>query len=73
MPLTGIDGKDYRGEHCLYCSDEGGNLYPAEVVQKGIAQWLRTISPEDDSADFMKRATYYMMAMPAWASQIKEN
>ncbi len=73
MPLTGLDGKNYRGKYCLYCSDEAGNLYPAEVVRKVIAQWLVTISPEEYSADFMKRAEHYMMAMPAWANQMKES
>ncbi|MBN2042111.1 MAG: hypothetical protein JW864_18900 [Spirochaetes bacterium] len=67
MALAGEEGKDFRGNFCIYCSDENGKLYPKELVQKGIAEWLRSISPESGSADFMKRAEYYMKAMPSWA------
>ena len=69
MPLSGEDGKDYRGDLCNYCSDEGGNLYPRELVQKGIAEWLKQWSPESASADFMERADHYLKAMPAWAER----
>ncbi len=67
MPLAGENGKDYRGDFCLYCSDESGMLYPREIVQKSIADWLKEISDGNNSADFLKRAEYYMKAMPAWA------
>lgn len=67
MLLTGEDGKDFRGNLCLYCSDEDGKLYPRELVQKGIAEWLKQISSTGSSEDFMKKAEYYMKAMPAWA------
>jgi hypothetical protein len=67
MPLSGEQGKYIRGPFCIYCSDENGKLYPREIVQKGIAEWLKQISPENASADYMKRAGYYMKAMPAWA------
>lgn len=67
MPLSGEDGTDFRGNFCLYCSDENGKLYSRELVQKGIAEWLKQISPENSKADFMKRAESYMQAMPAWA------
>ena len=69
MPLQGEEGKEYRGNYCKYCSDENGNLYPKEMVQKGISEWLKQWSPEDVSADYMKRAEYYLKAMPAWAEK----
>ena len=67
IPLAGEDGKDYRTNYCLYCTDENGNLYPKEIVQKGLAKWLQKWAPETGSVDFMKRAESYMKAMPAWA------
>jgi hypothetical protein len=70
MQLKGENWKDYRGEFCLYCSDESGNLYPLELVRGSIADWLKEISDENSSADFMKRAEYYMKAMPAWADNL---
>jgi hypothetical protein len=69
MPLKGENGKDFRGDFCLYCSDESGALYPAETVQRSIADWLREISCGEGSADFMERAKYYMKSMPAWANE----
>ena len=69
MPLMGEDGKDFRGNFCQYCTDESGNLYPKEVVQKGIADWLKQMTPDDNAADFMKRAESYLGSMPAWAKE----
>ena len=69
MPLAGEDGKDFRGNFCIYCSDESGKLYPRDIVQKGIAEWLKQISGENSSVNYMKRAEYYMKAMPAWAEE----
>lgn len=54
-----------KGEYCQYCADDQGKLHPRGMVQQGIAQWLEGITP-DVKADYMKRAEYYMMAMPAW-------
>ena len=56
-----------RGDYCNYCTDEQGKLFPKEFVQKGIAEWLASWGPKDKNIDFMKRAEYYLMAMPAWA------
>ncbi len=68
MPLSGENGKDYRDNYCIYCSDENGRLYPRELVRKGIAEWLKQLTPDDVSADYAKRAEYYMKAMPVWAN-----
>jgi hypothetical protein len=69
MPISGQDGRDFRGSFCNYCSDENGNVYPRELVQKGIADWLKQMTPDNISTDFMKRAEYYLKAMPAWAEK----
>jgi hypothetical protein len=68
MPLTGEDGKDFRGDYCTYCTDESGNLKDKSEIRKGIAEWLAIFSP-DPRADFMKRAEHYMAAMPEWAQE----
>ena len=57
----------YNENYCKFCVDEGGNLYPREVVQKGVAEWLQMINPADTKGDFMKRADLYLQAMPEWA------
>lgn len=69
MPLSGEGGKEASGNYCQYCSDERGSLKQREVVQKGIADWLKQWAPEGSNADFMKRADHYMKAMPAWAKE----
>ncbi len=56
-----------RGNYCIYCTDENGHVLPKNKIQKGIAEWLSAWAPENISADFMKRAGYYMKAMPEWA------
>lgn len=66
MPLAGIEG---NRNFCEYCADREGNLYPREVIQQGIAQWLHGFAPAGEEADYMKRAGYYMKAMPAWADR----
>ncbi len=64
MPL----GEETKSDkYCQYCTDENGNLFPKEYVQQGIAKWLSGINPSDSSSDYVKRAEYYMKAMPAWA------
>ena len=67
MPLMGPEGEKARGNYCQYCSDEQGALRPKEQIQKGIAEWLSGWAPKGSSIDFMKRAEYYMKAMPAWS------
>ena len=66
MPLTGKEGEDYRDNFCKFCSDEKGDLLPRELVQKGIAEWLKMLTPDNSSSDYMKRAEFYINAMPAW-------
>ncbi len=66
MPLGGNENKKSEGKYCTYCSDEQGKLLPREQVQQGIAQWLKSWAPKQDSVDFVERANHYMKAMPAW-------
>ena len=66
MPLTGEAADRARGNLCEYCSDDAGNLKPREEVVFGIAQWLKSWSPETQEDEFIKRASSYMDAMPAW-------
>ena len=54
--------------YCQYCSDESGNLYPKEVVLKGIVEWLKSFSP-DQNVDFETRASFFLKSMPAWADK----
>ncbi len=67
-PLMGEEGKDYRGNYCGFCSDENGDLYPRELVQKGLAEWLKQWAPQG-GPDFMERADNYLKAMPAWVEE----
>lgn len=55
-------------QYCKHCADEDGNLQPREYVQKGIAEFLKMLQPLDDSTA-IKRADYYLKAMPAWAEK----
>ena len=64
MPLA-KDNK--RGDYCIYCTDEQGNLLSRDHIQNGIAQWLSGFSPDNKKHDFMKRAELYMKSMPEWA------
>ena len=52
---------------CKYCSDESGKLKESKIVQAGIAEWLKMIDPSNTSSDYIKRAGFYMKAMPVWA------
>ena len=36
---------------------------------RGTAEWLTQLDPENDSANFLKRAEHYMKAMPAWSEE----
>ena len=66
MPLSPETGRE-NSDFCKFCTDEAGNLYPREVVQKGIAKFLASWAPEKERVDFEARAAHYMDAMPAWA------
>jgi hypothetical protein len=61
----GIPVEEERN-NCKFCADENDKLYPKEVIQKGVAEWLMKITPEKEGIDFMKRAGYYLDSMPAW-------
>jgi len=66
MPLV---SSDVERSYCRYCGDEEDNLNDRKDVQQGIAQWLEAWAPEGTEADFLKRAEFYMKAMPAWADE----
>ena len=53
---------------CRHCTDEAGNLLPREVVEQGVAHWLRTWQPGVDEAQSLRRARLFMSALPAWAA-----
>lgn len=63
MPLSDQSSDQY----CQYCTNESGQLKTREEVRDGVAAWLRMFTPEQESADFKKRAESYLNAMPAWA------
>jgi hypothetical protein len=65
--LDGNIARETAPNLCGYCVDESGNLKPKEVIQAGVAEWLKSFSPKEGNPDFMKRAESYMNAMPAWA------
>lgn len=65
--LDGNIAKEAAPGLCGYCVDEKGKLKQKEIVQAGIAEWLKSYAPVKDGVDFMKRAENYMNAMPAWA------
>jgi hypothetical protein len=67
--LDGNVAKETAPNLCGYCTDENGNLKPKEVVQAGIAEWLKSFANVNGNVDFMKRADSYMKAMPAWAEK----
>ncbi len=64
MPL---EENSRRGDYCVHCTDEKGNLYPRAVVEKGVTEFLSSWAPKKDGADFPARAKSYLDAMPAWA------
>lgn len=64
MPLE-KDNK--RGNYCIYCTDEQGNLLSKDQIKNGIAQWLSGWAPDSKNTDFSKRAESYMKSMPEWA------
>lgn len=67
IPLDGKIAKEAAENLCNYCVNEKGDLKPRQEIQSGVAEWLKTISPENKQADFLKRADHYLKAMPAWA------
>ena len=65
-----LDMPDFKGpaeNYCKYCTDESGNLKPRDQIQQGIAQWFKSWQPGLDDGTAMKRAEFFMKAMPAWA------
>jgi hypothetical protein len=64
-----LDGP-FKGKseiYCKYCSDDKGNLKSREECRAGIAHWLRQWQPGVDEAESLRRAEFFMKAMPAWA------
>ena len=67
MPINDETKHAKTETYCKYCADEKGKLNPREVVQTGVSQWLQMFAAKKEGVDFMKRADYYLKAMPAWA------
>ena len=67
MPVSEISEPPEKTLYCSYCTDEAGELLPREQIQAGVAEWLKSLTPEDEETDYMKRADYYLKASPAWA------
>ncbi len=67
--LDGSIAKETAKGCCGYCVDEKGDLKQKEIIQTGIAEWLKSFADKKDGVDFMKRAESYMNAMPAWAQK----
>jgi hypothetical protein len=53
--------------YCPKCSDWDGRLYPREIVRKNIAIWMQAWQEDISYDQAVKRAGYFMSAMPAWA------
>ena len=66
-PLSLPEFKGPAQEYCIHCTDQDGNLKPADQVKVGVAEWLKTWQPDLDQEKAVKRAEKYMQAMPAWA------
>ncbi len=67
--LDGNIAKEAAPNFCGYCVDETGKLKAKDIVQVGVAEWLKSFSPKESNPDFMKRAENYLNAMPAWAKE----
>ncbi len=67
--LDGNIAKEAAPNLCGYCVDEKGQLKSKDVIQAGVAEWLKSFAPAKDGVDFMKRAESYLGAMPAWAKK----
>ena len=53
--------------YCESCTDRDGHLTPRDLVQKGVAKWLKAWQPDLNDAEAMERADHYLKSMPAWA------
>ena len=69
VPLDVPDFKGPAEDYCKYCTDESGKLKSKEVIQQGIAEWLKSWQPGLDDKKAQKRAEYFMKSMPAWAEE----
>ncbi|MCU7493792.1 MAG: hypothetical protein HF300_15745 [Ignavibacteria bacterium] len=67
--LDGSVAKEGAPGFCTWCVDEKGNLKAKEEVKAGVADWLKSFTPEGGNPDFMERAENYLNAMPAWAKK----
>ncbi len=66
-PLGNPELKGASDTYCKYCSDEQGKLKSRGEVQGALAGWFQMWQPNVDEATALKRAGFYMQAMPAWA------
>ncbi len=68
VPMEFPDFGEDTVNYCNRCTDRNGRLVPHDLVQRGIAEWLKTWQPDLDDARAMERAAYYMKSMPAWSA-----
>jgi hypothetical protein len=68
IPLN-IPDIQARGSFCQHCTNEKGQLAPRELIQEGIANWLKSRQPDLSPEKAMERAGFYIQAMPAWAER----
>ena len=66
-PLDVPEFKGVSDIYCKYCSDDNGNLKPREEIKRGIVEWFKGWQGDISEEVAMKRADYFMRAMPAWA------
>lgn len=67
--LDGKIAKEHSNNYCTYCVNEQGVLKEREVIQKGVVEWLKMFTPNAENFDLMKRADFYLKAMPTWADK----
>jgi hypothetical protein len=66
MPIMPEYTNKATDKYCNFCADENGVLKSREIIQQAFAQWLESFTPQKENIDFMKRADYYLKAMPVW-------
>lgn len=66
-PLCMPEFKGPKDDYCKYCVDEQGNFKSREEVQAGVAEWFLSWQPQIDRRTALRRADFYLKAMPKWA------
>jgi len=65
-----LDNPEFAGpvaNYCKFCVDDNGAVKEKELIQAGIAEWLKSWGPTMDDETAFARAGEYMKAMPHWA------